>query len=59
MGHLRQDGGAIVSIAEMEKKAILGTIRKLKGDKLMASRPAGDWEDDALPEAEGVWDYGV
>ncbi len=40
-GHPRHDGSAIVSIAEMEKKAILGTIRKLKGDKLMAARLLG------------------
>ena len=34
------DGG-IVSIAEMEKHAILGTIRQLKGDKLMAAKLLG------------------
>jgi DNA-binding NtrC family response regulator len=34
-----QDG--IVSIAEMEKHAILGTIRQLKGDKLMAAKLLG------------------
>jgi DNA-binding NtrC family response regulator len=33
--------GGIVSIAEMEKKAILGTIRQLQGDKLMAARLLG------------------
>jgi DNA-binding NtrC family response regulator len=33
--------GEIVSIAEMERKAILGTIRQLKGDKLMAARLLG------------------
>jgi DNA-binding NtrC family response regulator len=33
--------GGIVSIAEMEKHAILGTIRQLKGDKLMAARLLG------------------
>jgi DNA-binding NtrC family response regulator len=33
--------GAIVSIAEMEKHAILGTIRQLKGDKLMAAKLLG------------------
>jgi len=33
--------GAIVSIADMEKQAILGTIRQLKGDKLMAARLLG------------------
>ena len=32
---------AIVSIAEMEKQAILGTIRQLNGDKLMAARLLG------------------
>jgi two-component system response regulator HydG len=39
----RSTGGdeAIVSIAEMEKSAILGTIRQLKGDKLMAARLLG------------------
>jgi DNA-binding NtrC family response regulator len=31
----------IVSIAEMEKEAILGTISQLKGDKLMAARLLG------------------
>jgi DNA-binding NtrC family response regulator len=34
-----QDG--IVSIAEMEKQAILGTIRQLNGDKLMAAKLLG------------------
>ncbi|MBB5316795.1 sigma-54 dependent transcriptional regulator [Tunturiibacter empetritectus] len=34
-----QDG--IVSIAEMERQAILGTIRQLKGDKLMAAKLLG------------------
>jgi DNA-binding NtrC family response regulator len=33
--------GEIVSIAEMEKQAILGTIRQLKGDKLMAAKLLG------------------
>jgi DNA-binding NtrC family response regulator len=33
--------GGIVSIAEMEKEAILGTIRQLKGDKLMAAKLLG------------------
>jgi two-component system response regulator HydG len=33
--------GSIVSIADMEKQAILGTIRQLKGDKLMAARLLG------------------
>jgi two-component system response regulator HydG len=36
MGH-----GGIVSIAEMEKHAILVTIRQLKGDKLMAAKLLG------------------
>jgi DNA-binding NtrC family response regulator len=31
----------VVSIAEMERQAILGTIRQLKGDKLMAARLLG------------------
>ncbi len=31
----------IVSIAEMEKHAILGTIQQLKGDKLMAAKLLG------------------
>ena len=35
------EGGEIVSIAEMEKQAILGTIRHLKGDKLLAARLLG------------------
>ncbi len=34
-------GRSVVSIAEMEKKAILGTIRDLKGDKLMAAKLLG------------------
>ena len=34
-------GSAIVSIADVEKRAILGTIRKLNGDKLMAARLLG------------------
>jgi DNA-binding NtrC family response regulator len=33
--------GAIVSIADMEKHAILGTIRQLQGDKLMAAKLLG------------------
>ena len=33
--------GGIVSIAEMERQAILGTIRQLKGDKLMAAKLLG------------------
>jgi two-component system response regulator HydG len=33
--------GEIVSIAEMERQAILGTIRQLKGDKLLAARLLG------------------
>jgi two-component system response regulator HydG len=39
-GHASPDDG-IVSIADMEKQAILGTIRQLKGDKLMAARLLG------------------
>jgi transcriptional regulator with PAS, ATPase and Fis domain len=31
----------IISIAEMEKHAILGTVRQLKGDKLMAAKLLG------------------
>jgi two-component system response regulator HydG len=34
-------GSGIVSIADMEKQAILGTIRQLQGDKLMAARLLG------------------
>jgi two-component system response regulator HydG len=34
-------GRGIVSIADMEKRAILGTIRQLQGDKLMAARLLG------------------
>jgi two-component system response regulator HydG len=33
-----ENGGTIVSIAELEKQAILNTIRQLNGDKLMAAR---------------------
>jgi two-component system response regulator HydG len=36
-----QGSDAVVSIADMEKQAILGTIRQLKGDKLMAARLLG------------------
>jgi two-component system response regulator HydG len=32
---------SIVSIAAMEKQAILGTIRQLNGDKLMAAKLLG------------------
>jgi DNA-binding NtrC family response regulator len=32
---------SVLSIADMEKQAILGTIRRLKGDKLMAARLLG------------------
>ena len=38
---VRVADGEIVSIAEMEKRAILGTIRRLKGDKLMAAKSLG------------------
>ncbi|MEI9981457.1 MAG: helix-turn-helix domain-containing protein [Edaphobacter sp.] len=38
---IRGGDGEIVSIAEMEKQAILGTIRQLKGDKLMAAKLLG------------------
>ena len=38
---VRTGDGEIVSIAEMEKHAILGTIRQLKGDKLMAAKLLG------------------
>ena len=42
LGSGRADpGGGIVSIADMEKHAILGTIRQLHGDKLMAARLLG------------------
>jgi two-component system response regulator HydG len=37
----RPHRAAIVSIADMEKQAILGTIRQLNGDKLMAARLLG------------------
>jgi len=37
----RSAGPGIVSIADMEKHAILGTIRQLKGDKLMAAKLLG------------------
>jgi two-component system response regulator HydG len=33
-----ENGETIVSIAELEKQAILNTIRQLHGDKLMAAR---------------------
>jgi two-component system response regulator HydG len=37
----RQGNDAVISIADMEKQAILETIRQLKGDKLMAARLLG------------------
>jgi transcriptional regulator of acetoin/glycerol metabolism len=36
-----ENGPQVLSIAEMEKQAILNTIRQLKGDKLMAARLLG------------------
>jgi two-component system response regulator HydG len=50
---------AVVSIADMEKQAILDTIRQLKGDKLMAAKLLGigkttlyrKLKEYALPEA--------
>ena len=44
LAHARGDShgaDAVVSIADMEKQAILETIRQLKGDKLMAARLLG------------------
>jgi two-component system response regulator HydG len=38
---VRTGGGEIISIAEMEKHAILETIRQLNGDKLMAAKLLG------------------
>jgi len=38
---IAESGPTIVSIAKMEKQAILGTIRQLKGDKLMAAKLLG------------------
>ena len=35
------ESDAVVSIADMEKQAILGTIRQLNGDKLMAAKLLG------------------
>ena len=40
-GENADPGGSVVSIADMEKQAILGTIRQLNGDKLMAARLLG------------------
>jgi two-component system response regulator HydG len=37
----RHGNDAVISIADMEKQAILETIRQLKGDKLMAARLLG------------------
>lgn len=39
--HSRAPGGEIVSIAEMEKQAILNTIKQLNGDKLLAAKLLG------------------
>jgi len=36
-----EESGVVLSIAEMEKQAILNTIRQLKGDKLMAAKLLG------------------
>ena len=36
-----ETGAGIVSIAQMERQAILGTIRQLRGDKLMAAKLLG------------------
>ena len=38
---LQAGSNRIVSIAELERQAILGTIRELKGDKLMAAKLLG------------------
>ena len=47
----------VISIAEMEKQAILNTIKQLKGDKLMAAKLLGIGKTTrAVPEAEGVRD---
>jgi DNA-binding NtrC family response regulator len=40
-GNDAHGSGAVVSIADMERQAILGTIRQLKGDKLMAAKLLG------------------
>jgi transcriptional regulator of acetoin/glycerol metabolism len=34
----RENSGEVVSMAEVEKQAILATIEQVKGDKLMAAR---------------------
>ena len=39
--NVKVDGPQVLSIAAMEKQAILNTIRQLKGDKLMAARLLG------------------
>jgi DNA-binding NtrC family response regulator len=39
--HAADELRSVVSIADMEKQAILGTIRQLNGDKLMAARLLG------------------
>jgi two-component system response regulator HydG len=39
--HPSVESSAVLSIAELEKQAILNTIRELKGDKLMAARLLG------------------
>jgi len=41
MGRAAAGNAGVVSIAEMEKHAILVTIRQLKGDKLMAAKLLG------------------
>jgi DNA-binding NtrC family response regulator len=49
-----QSAGGIVSIADMEKQAILGTIRQLKGDKLMAARLLGIGKTTLLPDLADI-----
>ena len=40
-GGVAAGGSTVVPIAELERKAILGTLRQLKGDKLMAAKLLG------------------
>ena len=48
----------IISIAEMEKQAILGDDSAVEWRQAQGGEAAWYREDDALSEAEGVWDLG-
>jgi hypothetical protein len=47
-------GPKIVPLVDIEKKAILEAIEQLHGDKLLGGKDAGDREDDAVSQIEGI-----